>query len=358
VALAPVDTDKVRTAVRKLLEDDDTEVRLQAALALAEAGDRDAVTVLIDLLGVLSPEKGWSAEDILFTLAGEKAPSVGLGRTKEEREKCRSAWAEWWKKNGAGVDLTVLGKEPAFLGHTVVVQLDMRAPTTGRVVEYGRDGKARWQIEGLRTPRDAQVLPGDRVLVAEYSLRRVSEWSTQGKLLWQQTLPGGGMVLGAQRLRTGHTFVVTRDQLLEMDRDGKIVFSLRRPSDISTARKLRNGDVVLLTNTGTCIRLDAQGKELSSFPASRTLIGGGFEVLPSGGIVMADYYQNRIVEYDARGKPVWEVPMERPSAVSRLPNGHVLVTSAVRPRVVEIDRQGKEVWQMPIEGRPYRAFRR
>jgi hypothetical protein len=38
---------------------------LRVALALAGGGDREAVPVLIALLGELSPEQGWQAEDYL-----------------------------------------------------------------------------------------------------------------------------------------------------------------------------------------------------------------------------------------------------------------------------------------------------
>ena len=42
-----------------------------------------------------------------------------------------------------------------------------RGPQT-RLWEFGPDGKARWKLDRLLGPMDAQVLPSGRVLIAEY----------------------------------------------------------------------------------------------------------------------------------------------------------------------------------------------
>ena len=47
-------------------------------------------------------------------------------------------------------------------GHTLLV-----LQGTNSVAELGADGKVRWQVDGLQGPMDAEVLPGDRLLVAE-----------------------------------------------------------------------------------------------------------------------------------------------------------------------------------------------
>ena len=58
-----------KEAVRKLLGDPDAGVRLQVGMALARASERDAVPVLIELLGQLPQTQGWQVEDFLFRLA-------------------------------------------------------------------------------------------------------------------------------------------------------------------------------------------------------------------------------------------------------------------------------------------------
>src|SRR5439155_5681206 len=97
-----------RSAVHRLLEDSEAQVRLRVALALVEARDRDAVKPLIGVLGDLPPEQLGRAEDVLRSLAGDKAPDVGAGKDEAGRRKCRDEWLAWWDRHGAGIDLARL----------------------------------------------------------------------------------------------------------------------------------------------------------------------------------------------------------------------------------------------------------
>jgi hypothetical protein len=67
---------------------------------------------------------------------------------------------------------------------------------------------------------------------------------------------------------------------------------------------------------------------------------------------------NRVLEYDPRGRIVWEGHAESPITALHLPNGHVMVTSMTQHRAVELDRTGKEVWEYKSDTRVTRAFRR
>src|SRR5262249_53364588 len=178
---------------------------------LALAKERDAVPVLIDLLAVLPPTRAWQAEDVLSRLAeGLRAPAVPLGGDEAGRRKCRDAWAAWWGEHGPKIDLAKLSEAPRLLGHTTVVLLD-----AGKVIELGPKDETRWQIDNLVFPLDVQVLPGDRVLVAEYHASRVTERNHKGEVLWQKEVNGP---LVAQRLANGNTFVATDGQLIEVDK--------------------------------------------------------------------------------------------------------------------------------------------
>jgi HEAT repeat protein len=350
-------------AVRKLLKDAEASVRLKVAVALALARDKEAVPVLIELLADLRPDEGYEVEDILRTLAGDAAPDVVLGKEAAERKKARDAWAAWWKKDGDKADLAKLA-DGVGAGRTLILVRDTTGAkvTQGRVVEVGRDGKVRWQIEGLRGPVDAQPLPGGRVLICEATGRRITERTPKGEVVWEKALPAGaaaGVLLSAQRLASGNTFVATRTGVLEIDRDGKEVWSYR-PSDgtLYAARKGRNGEVAIVTIAGTCVCLDADHKEAGTFTVPRVPAGGGIDVLPNGNVLIPDYIQGKVIEYDAKGKAAWEAALQRPASAVRLANGHTLVSCPLSRRVVELDRDGKEVWKCDLESRPYKAFRR
>jgi hypothetical protein len=345
-----------RKALHRFLHDPDASVRLQAALAFLDTRDAEALPVLIELLGDLPLERCWSVEDTLCRIAGEQAPAVSLGTDEAARKKCRDAWKEWWARNGQRLDLARLDLTQRLLGFTLVVE--MNRGLAGRVLELGADGKPRWEIAGLQYPVDAQVVGTDRVLIAEYRSRRVTERNFKGEVQWEKTV--NGLIQGVQRLANGNTFLVTRNQLLEVDRDGKEVSSHTRPGhDIMAAQRLRDGTTVLVTLNGQCVRLDASGAEVKSFPVNMTyVIGSNIDVLPNGRVVIPQYGNNKVVEFDTEGKPVWEATVTNPSTVLRLPNGNTLVGSMVTQRVVELDRSGKEVWEYKSEGRVMRVRRR
>jgi HEAT repeat protein len=345
-----------RGPLRKFLEDPEPLVRLEAALALVDARDRDAVPVLVALLTDLPLERCWEVEDVLCRLAGDQTPSVSLGADEAGRKECRDAWADWWARDGGKLDLAKLDLSQRQLGYTLIVELNRGL--AGRVMEVDGDGRPRWQIENLQYPIDAQVVGNDRVLIAEQRGRRVTERNFKGEVLWEKAVPS--LLQGVQRLPNGNTFIVTRNQLLEVDREGKQVSAVERPSlDVMAARKLRNGEIVLLTLAGMCTRLDASGKELAHFPAGATyIIGLNVDAVPGGRVLVPQYSQSKVVEFDAEGQKVWEHETPNPNSVVRLPSGNTLIGSMVSQRAVEVDRGGKEVWEYKAEGRLMRVRRR
>ena len=271
----------MRPVVYKLLQDSDPAVRQRVALALLESRDREAVPALIGLLADLPRERSGDVEETLRLVAGEQAPSLSPGDDEDSRRKCRDAWDDWWKQHGAAIDLAKIDFASRRLGYTLVAEMDLRG-LGGRVIEYDAAGKVRWQITGLRYVIDAQVLGPDRVLVAEYIGRHVTERNLKGDVLWEYA--ANGLVLGARRLADGNVFVVMRNRLVEVDKDGKEVSNLPRPNDVCAAAKFRDGTIALLTNGGQVIHLDASGKEIKTLPLNAPVlaVGTNIEALPNG----------------------------------------------------------------------------
>lgn len=342
--------------VRALLKDPDGFVRLRVSMALALNKDREAVPVLIETIPSLSPNHAWMAEDFLFRLAeGHNPPSVAPGGDAESRKKCRDAWLTWWKEHGGKIDLARLQEPARLLGHTLVVLLDL-----GKVMELGGDNSVRWQVENLIFPLDAQLVGEDRFLVAEYHAHRVTERNLKGEILWEKRINGP---LVSQRLPNGNTFIVTDLALLEVDREQKEVFSFEMTTGekMMKGMKLPNGEIAILTNEARVIRLSPTGKEISSFTISMgaRLFGGRVHMLPSGRVLVPQNQENKVVEYDSRGKAIWEVSVDQPVAATRLPNGNTLVTTMLPARgAVEFDRAGNEVWTYRTFTRVTRAIRR
>lgn len=343
--------------LRDLLKDPEPTVRLKVALALANAKDKSAVPVLIDLLTALPQGHAWQAEDLLCRLAGDQAPAAPLGSDDATRKKCRDAWAGWWAKNGAQVNMAKLTEAEKLLGYTLVTMLDGDAnqQTTGQVLELGPDNRVRWHIKNLGFPLDAEAVPGDRVLVCEQIAGKVTERNSKGEVVWEKQIQNPVM---AQRLRNGNTFIATMSQFVEVDRTGKEVFSHPVPDGVMKARRLPNGDIGYGSQSGRYVRINSDGKELHSFPINIGYWGGRLDVLANGHVVVPESNNNRVAEYDTEGHVVWEAQVNQAIAASRLPNGNTLVTSYGQKTGVEIDRLGKVVWSYTGEARVNRMFRR
>ncbi len=351
-ALASVEDKATRALVLLLLKDRDAYVRMRAALALVSKNENAGVPVLIDSLDKLPVGQAWLAEDMLLRVASDAAPTVALGRNDAGSKRSQAAWSKWWQEQGSAFDLKKHHEAQRPRGYTMIVLLD-----AGRVLELDAKKTVRLQFEGLSFPLDAQMLQGDRLLAAEYHADRVTERDAGGNIVWEFHID---KPLVAQRLPNGHTFMANEMQLVEVNREGKEIFNIQRTvgDRINKARKLPNGEIACITSLRRFARLDASGVEISSFPVNVGTSGGRIEVLPNGRVLIPEKDSNRVVEFDANGQVVWQIPFLQPVAAVRLPNGNTLVTAFQDTRAVEMDPQGKEVWEYDAGLRVTRAFRR
>jgi hypothetical protein len=84
-------------------------------------------------------------------------------------------------------------------------------------------------------------------------------------------------------------------------------------------------------------------------------------MLPTGRVLVPFNSDGKVVEYDGKGRAVWEVSVPQPIAAMRLLNGNTLITSMdASVGALEVDRAGVTVWtyQNPSGTRVTRAFRR
>ena len=87
-------------------------------------------------------------------------------------------------------------------------------------------------------------------------------------------------------------------------------------------------------------------------------LGANIDVLPNGRVLVPQYRNHKVTEYDLNGKVVWEARVQAPTSAVRLANGHTLAATLLGQRVLELNRNGQEVWQHQTDGRPWRAGRR
>ena len=337
-----------------LLRDPSAEVRFFAAEAVLRGRDRAGAPVLLALLEDAPPAVARRAEELLFHLAGEFAPSAALGVADPvNRRRCREAWTA----RESRLDPGRLHTAAVPLGVTLICLYDS-VSGDGRVLLLGPDGKTRWEIDGLQGPNDAHLLPGGRVLIAERNAGRVSERDTSGRVLWEKHIESGA--LSAQRLPGGNTLVASWTQVLEIAPDGKIAWEYSNPGGLRHAGYQKNGRILAITAAGQLLEFDRTGRMLRSLMPERHAGGAGYWAsaeLAGSRYLAALGSSRRVVELEESGKIAWEV--EAPNAVfaARLANGNTLVCCFEECQVIEVDRDGKEVSNRKLPGRPFSARR-
>ena len=346
--------------VRAAAIEKDVETRFQMIYALLTvAREKQVVAGLIELIPDLARGRLWQVEDYLLQLAGKDAPKATLGKSRESLEKARDAWKAWWDRAGSGIDLAAFAYTPRIAGKTVLVLMDFRFGSAGMVVELGPDMKERWKITGLSSPMDAQFFPDGTLAIAEHNSNRVTIRDTAGRILSTRSIGGGnnravGNPQQVQVLNNGNLLVVCRNLILEFkkDKDEEVMRYVRNQYDITSARRLANGQTIVLFQNGANPQnplhtafLDEKGKEI---PDKKLKTGMPYYQAhidsPSADRVIITEL-NQVVEYDLKdGKSVWSKAVNQPRSVQRLPNGNTLIVDAGSNRLVEVTPDGEEVW--------------
>ncbi len=337
-----------RAAVHKLLTDASPLVRRRVAVALLEVKDKEGVETLISLLDSKSTSDAEAAEEALVSIAGEKAPATPDDDNPTARDRYKKAWENWWKDNKKGLDLARVDLNAGVRGYTLVGVMTFvrRVGQTGKVMVLDPSMKVRWEVDKVNYPVYACLTRRDRVLVCEFNANRVSEHDSKGKMIWHKNL--SSQPVHAQRLANGGTFIATRNQLLELDRNNREINTITRPGyDILTACRHKDGSFTMISSGGQCIKLDKAGAQKSSFTVGYLYsVGLKVHFLPKGGVVVPDYSQGKVREYNANGKLVADFSVGlsfRPNAVTKLANGNYLVCSRLSNAIAEFTKDGKQV---------------
>lgn len=346
-----------RQPVMRLLTDSDPRVRFEASAALAGAGERSAVPVLMALLTDAPLPVAWQSEELLCRLTEEQSPP-GLGNgSQAERRRSRESWESWWQGQGGQADLSRLKQDEPYRGLTLVCEYD-GGPKPGRVFEQTKDGKLRWELTGLAGPNDAQILPGGRILVAERNGGKVSERDRQGNVLWQFNTSSP---IACQRLPGGNTLVATFNDLMEVTPAGKAVHSYQHRAGFRHALRLRNGNILFISSNGEIGELDTDWKPVRTITPAQWGSGAGYwasiEPLPGSRFLVVYGGVNKVVELDGAGKILWEINQPSPVFATRLRNGNTLISCFEGRSLVEVTRDGKEVQKQALSGRPFTVRR-
>lgn len=317
--------------------------RTISSIAMAFAGERKAIPVLIAVLDDLPVSDHWLVEETLFRLSGENSPSPPADDSQASLKKYQRAWQQWWQKHQLKVDLAVLQKEAHLFGRTLLVLLDKNI-----VCEVDRNGKTLWEIKNLKSPVDAHVLPGRRVLITEYRSSTISERTFDGKILWKKAT--GTNPCRAERLPNGQTLITTRKRLFLTDKAGKEQELYKPTRSIHCVKRFRDGRIACIVSKEYQI-LNAEGKVLKKVANVTSNTTSCLDTVINGNIVVSEQSKNRVIEMTPSGKIVWQQSAQAPSSVARLPNGNTLICQN-DGTILEYTKSNKLVKRFKVQGRP------
>lgn len=242
------------------------------------------------------------------------------------------------------------------------------------------DGKPSWTYP--HNTRDGYVLQDGRIVLtlsksSKYPGGAVVEINRDGneQLIWNGTQ---SEVNSAQPTKDG-TFVITEagpnPRLLEVNGEGKVLLEFplqcQKPNhhmQTRMARKLPDGTFLVphlldfavkqydkkgavLNTIDTSVKGDAQ-RAIHTWPFTAIRHG-------DGQTLVCCTNGNRVVDFDASGKVVWELTnedlpgpwLQDPCGGQVLPNGNVVITSYAAgskdpksPKLIEVNREKKVVW--------------
>ncbi len=334
----------LRKQMKVYLKDKDAAVRFHVAMSLLRGGDRDAVPALIEVLGESPSVTLWQqAEEALYATAGDIAPAIPIkSGAADERKEVAEQWAAWWRQKG---DQVLLGRKDDYPTDVCAVA---ETGAQNRVFEWRPEGKPRFNITDLVGPVDVRVLPGKRLLIAEQNGRRVTERDFNGKIIWEQPFDEGPV--SVMRLPNGNTFVATMQRVMEVRRNGDVVYSYPVEDGVSDANKLSDGRIAIISTGDAVIFLGADGKEIKRAQADSQ---GAIEAQPNGHVLVSQTQTGRISEFDAKGERVIDLKIDGAWMATRLPDGNLLVASKSKRKMTKVDPKGKVIAEYDIDGQPH-----
>ena len=333
----------IKDSLTKFLESKDDRLKLSAARALTNAGERSTLPIFVQLMESENPRVRVRAHQSLRSLSGQQISFSSDGKP-EERTKAINDWKTWLAKDGQTAKLVLpLSEADVPLGRTLIT-----SHVHSLVIELDANHKERWRMQIANgNPWGCQGLPSGNRLIAVTSQLAVIEYNEEGKEVWKKDrLPSSPW--GVQRLANGNTLIACADsnQVLEVAHDGTTVATFAQPGRPMSAQRLENGNTLMALQTNNrVVEVDKNNKVIwearnMNGPCSATR-------LENGNTLIVQMYTGQVVEVDAVGKStVWtaQIPLVSPCNAQRLANGNTMI--ADNNGVHEVDPTGKEIrWQ-------------
>jgi hypothetical protein len=177
----------------------------------------------------------------------------------------------------------------------------------------------------------------------------------RGNVVWKYA---GVNPTSIQRLPNGNTVASSYQKIIEINRDGAVVFSYSTQGHTYHVRKTPDNHYIWIDACGEIGEIDAAGRLIAKTKISAGLAWGSIERIRAGRYLVALGGVGKVQEIDMAGRVYWEKNVNNPNRAIRLVNGHTLVASHGDGCVYEFDANGNERWKLACDGKPFAAIRR
>lgn len=329
----------------KLLDDPDEPVRLAAARALLDFGDRRGLAAALAMLssGEMSIRVG--AHRTLRETSGQDFRFVAYA-APADRQAAAARWKTWIEGPGATAELRFPLKPlrgGSHLGGNTLLAFGYQ----NRVVEYDAAMKEIWSYPAVGAWR-AEKLANGHYLIAEYNAGKVIEVDRDKKIVWEYPVQSP---LNVKPLENGNVLIASHgNQALEVTPQKEVVWKHPTRGNCSDVHRLENGNTLVACYGTGLEEVTPEGKVTWTHPASQCY---GCHPLPDGNVLVCDF-SGRVDEIDREHRVVWTVNETNAVDAFRLENGNTLITGG--NRFVEVGPDKKVVWS--LGGCTYGAARR
>lgn len=324
-----------------LLKHEDALVRLAAAQSLANLGGRAALATLVDLLEAEDLEIRTRSASILESFTHQQFQFVAYAKP-DARAEAVQRWRTWLAENGESAELHFpLKPLRPFHGRTLISLY----PKGLR--EIDAEGNETMHHEGFRYAWGCHATPDGIRVMADFSMRMLVEYDASGKeTLRLEKLPGPPA--DVRRLDNGHFLLALAEsqKVVEMDREGGIVWSVDLEGRPTTVNRLDNGNTMVNLQFGKrVVEVDQAGEILWELKGMSNALTA--QALPAGNVLVCEMNQGRVVEYNRDGDKVWDLGgFNNACQAQRLPNGNTLVSDS--NGLHEYSPEGERVWHLDV----------
>lgn len=322
-------------------------VKFEAALALADLGDRRCLDALIDLMQCDEVSLRVQSSIVLRKVTGQSFGFAGYDKP-QPRQASIDRWKGWIASQGAKLQLNfpidqIASQRVPLHGHTLLA-----LGYLNQVVELDADGKELWST-AVAGAWMAERLANGNTLVAAYNDNAIVELDPQGAAIWRLD---AASVLSVKPLNNGNLLAALHvsKQVHELTRDGDVVWSFQASGNCCDAHRLQNGNTLICA--GDEVIEVTPDKEIVWKYEGNQIYG----VCPlDNDNLLACELTGRVVEVSRENKEIiWEYGCENPVDAYRLENGNTLITSA--KRIIEVSPDKSIVWTR--EGANYGSARK